>query len=249
MGESSSDVANDVTVLDRPATDDAGPQLRLHHLFVLTAVMAVLLAINGPQQQYSSPAYQPSSLLLTITFGLAVVNTILSATALTALGYGTAGNRRGLRFFDQPGHWLLAELSLTALLYIVPTVGYRWIGRAMQANPADPSMVISLVLSGYMLLFIVIGRMAVNFYIGKTICVERRWRYVFYAKAAATILMGLGALIVIPITLSAARIDRREKVPRDSYHWCGVVLQVAESGLMIVIMATTIVNMIAMFRR
>jgi len=81
VGESPSDVADDVAIADGLAVDDAGPHLRLHHLFVLTAVMAVLLAINGPQQQYSNAAYQPSSLLLTTMFALGIVSTIMSATA------------------------------------------------------------------------------------------------------------------------------------------------------------------------
>ena len=145
-----------------PVADSNEPRLRLHHLFVLTAVMAVLLAIQGPRQNYSSGQYQPSPLLMNVMFVLGIANTILSATALTILGYGIAGYRRGLRFFNQPGYWLLAEMSLMALLGIIPSLGYRWIGHSSQPNLADPKMVLSFVLTGYMMLFMFIGRMAIT---------------------------------------------------------------------------------------
>lgn len=234
---------------NEPIADSNEPRLRLHHLFVLTTVMAMMLAIQGPRQNYASGQYQPSPLLINVMFVLGIANTVLSSAALTVLGYGIAGYRRGLRFFNQPGHWLLAEISLAALLAIIPTLGYRWIGFSGQPNLADPKMVLSFVLTGYMMLFMVIGRMVINFYIGKTLCAERRWSYVFYAKAAGIMLMGFGALLVIPIVLSAARIDRREGVPRDASHKVGVALQLAASTLMLVIACLTAVNMIIMFRR
>src|SRR5262245_18140124 len=83
---------------------DERPRLRLHHLLVLTAVMAVLLAINGPQRDYGN--YKPSELFRILSIALGTAHTLLSAVALTALGYGIAWYRRGMRFFDQPGHWL-----------------------------------------------------------------------------------------------------------------------------------------------
>jgi hypothetical protein len=234
---------------DRTFLDDRPHRLRLHHLFVLTAVMAVLLAINGPHKDYASANYEPPPLFRVLWFMVGIAHTILSAAALTALGYGIAWYGRGLRFFDQPGHWLLAEISLTALLDIVPSFGYRWIGSPKRMMMGDSRMEIIIILMGYTLLFLVVGRMAVNIYLGKTKCNERWWKFVFYAKALATVLLGLGGLVVLPVTLYALRADHRRQVTRDAGHRCGVALQLALSSLTLFSVATMVYNMLAFVHR
>ncbi len=183
------------------------PRLRLHHLFVLTAVMALLLAINGPQRSYNyaGTKYQVQPVIRTLLLVIGIMHTILSATALTALGYGIAWYRRGLRFFDQPGHWLLVELSCTALIGIVPSIGYRWLATTHpeRISFGDTRMVISMIIAGYSLIFLVLGRMALDIYLGNTKCNERRWKFVFYAKAVGTVLFGLGSLIIVPSVIHA----------------------------------------------
>jgi hypothetical protein len=229
--------------------DDRPQRLRLHHLFVLTAVMAVLLAIQGPQRDYFTGNYQPPPALRMLWLVVGIAHTILSAAALTVLGYGIVGHRRGLRFFDQPGHWLVVEISLTALFGIVPGIGYRLLlgnfGSPKQPTMGDHQMQILMILMGYSVLVLVLGRIALNIYLGKSKCNERRWKSVFYAKALATILFGLGDLIVGLLTINALRADRRQQVIRDAGHWCGVAIQIALISLTLVSVASMIFNMFA----
>jgi hypothetical protein len=230
---------------------DQPPRLRLHHLFVLTGVMALLLAINGPQRNfnYAGTKYQLQPFVRSLLLVVGITHTILAAAALTALGYGIVWYRRGLRFFDQPGHWLLVEVSVATLVGIVPSIAYRWLaaGNYQHMTFGDTQMVISIMVTGYSLIFLVLGRMALNIYLGRRKCKERRWKFVFYAKALGTVLFGLGALIVVPSVIHALRADRREQLPRDAAHRCGAVLQLALSCLMLVSAAMMVYSMLAFF--
>jgi hypothetical protein len=247
-----SDGAEDVAPAHRTLLDDHPQRLRLHHLFVLTAVMAVLLAINGPHRDYANANYEPPPGLRMLWLVVGIAHTILSAAALTALGYGIAWYRRGLRFFDQPGHWLLAEISLTALFGIVPSIGYRLVGRIDGPKPltmGDSQMEIFIILMGYSVLVLVLGRIALNIYLGKTKCNERHWKSVFYAKALASVLFGLGDLIIVVVTIYALRADSRHQVTRDAGHWCGVAIQLALSSLTLLNVASVVFNMLAFMHR
>jgi hypothetical protein len=207
--------------------------LRLHHFFVLTAVMAVLLAINGPQHDVIGGKYVPSPLFRAVFLVVGITHTVLSAIALTAIGYGIAHARSGGRFFHQPGHWLLFDISLSALLYIVPSLGTRWLNSRF--DPAIGSgLALSYAMMGYMLFVLVLGHVVVNVYLGFTKCRERRWKSVFFAKALGNLLFGIGGLVIIPVTVYACLVDRRQSVERDSAHWCGVLLQFATSGLSLI---------------
>jgi hypothetical protein len=238
---------------DGPPSVFQPPRLRLHHLFVLTAVMALLLAINGPQRNYNyaGTKYELQPFARTLLLVVGITHTILSAAALTALGYGVAWYRRGLRFFDQPGHWLLVEISVTTLIGIVPSIAYRWlaVSSPQRMTFGDTQMVISMIITGYSLIFLVLGRLALDIYFGNRKCKERRWKFVFYAKAVATVLFGLGGLIVVPTVIHALRADRREQMPRDAAHRCGAVLQLALSCLVLVSVAMAVYNMLGFFLR
>jgi hypothetical protein len=119
------------------------PQLRLHHLFALTAVVAVLLAINGPQQDYwSNSEIAPPKLLLTLYTAWGVMYMLLLSVAVTAVVYGIAWQRQGLVFFDQPGHWLLVEIGVVGLLGLVPSVVFRLLFSS-SIDPSDPAFPIS----------------------------------------------------------------------------------------------------------
>jgi hypothetical protein len=244
------DSANEIAPADPTFLDDRPQRFRLHHLFVLTAVMAVLLAINGPHRDYAG--FNPPPVLMMLWLVIGIAHTSLSAAALTALGYGIAWHRRRLRFFDQPGHWLLVEISLTALFGIVPGIGYRLlgdIGNPKQPTMGDIHMGIVIALMGYSLLVLVFGRIAINIYLGRTKCNERQWKSVFYAKALAAILFGLGDLIVCLMTILAVRADSRQQVTRDAGHWCGVAIQLALCSLTLLSVVSMVFNMLALIHR
>jgi hypothetical protein len=242
-----------MTDLDANVEPTNRPKLRLHHFFALTAVAAVLLAVHGQQPNYwENNPFQPPQWIMTLSMAWLVISDLLVAVALTAVGYGIAWRRRGLLFFDQPGHWLLVEIAVAGLFSIVPAVVYRWFFTPEQmANFDNTSMMIMWLIWGYTMIFMVLIPVGLNVYFGVRKCRELRWSLVFYFKAAARFVfsMGIGDLLVLPSTIYAAQRDRRERVARDGGHWCGVLVQCAMSGLAICGMLLTFLSMYFMFMR
>jgi hypothetical protein len=210
--------------------DDQPLRLRLHHLLVLTAVMAVFLAINGPERNYASATYKPPEFFRIVSLSLATAHTLLSAVALTALGYGIAWYHRGMRFFDQPGHWLLVDISIGALLYVVPSIAFR------------SGVAIGMAYIGLLFLAIVLVKMLFEIYLGMKKCRERRWKSVFYVKAIANLIFGLGSFFELLAMIYALRVDRKSQSVRDQGHWCGVWLQLGLIGLSLISIALMIYN-------
>jgi hypothetical protein len=226
------------------------PQLRLHHFFALTAVAAVLLAINGPQQDYwSNTDFQPPKLVLTLLTAWGVIYVLLIAVAVTAVAYGIAWQRKGLVFFDQPGHWLLVEIAIAGLFALMPSIAYRWLFSSMKVDDPDFSMTAMVLVSLSSLVTIIALPLALNIYIGVKKCHETRWSLVFYMKAVGNLLLGVGALVVIAVLLVAANRDRRERIARDASHWCGVWVQLAYSVLYFASAIVGVVNMFHMMSR
>jgi hypothetical protein len=236
------------------AADVAGApraQVRLHHLFTLTAVAAVLLALNGPQQDYwAGTEFEPPRLMVTMMTAWSVLYVLLVAVALTVVAYGIAWQRMGLTFFNHPGHWLLVEIAIAGLFGMVPTIVYRCVAASIENLDMDWFAMAVMILSGvYSLVFLLALPMGLNIYFGLKKCHETRWSLVFYLKAASKLLMGFGELLVLPFVLHAAWRDRREQTPRDSAHRCGAWLQIALSSLFIVVSIFSAVNMYMMFSR
>jgi hypothetical protein len=119
-------LADDAISEEKFRSDRPRFRLRLHHFFSLTAVMALLLTIAGPQNYLMGGDIELPAPILVIQSVFGVAYEIPSAVALTALGYGIAAYRRGELFFNQPGHWLLVEISIVALLGLPPAAFLRW---------------------------------------------------------------------------------------------------------------------------
>jgi len=230
------------------AESESLPPLRLHHLFSLTAVVAVMLGINGPQQAAQMNAQNPfprgwQSVLVASN----VVYTIMLATAITIVAYGIAWRRRGVRFFHHPGHWLLVVIAVMSVLMWLFGLIYRiadsiWgITRSMATN-IDWNLI--LILNGTMLVG-VIASIAFHVYIAVKKCDETRWRWVFGVKAVAVIIRVLGDLVLIMFLLRAARVDRRTQTPRDFLHWYGVWLQIAICAYIVIATLMTIAMVVS----
>jgi hypothetical protein len=165
---------------------------------------------------------------------------------VTAVAYGIVWQRSGLVFFDQPGHWLLVEIAIVGLFSLVPSIIYRWLFSPTNWNPSSPddfAMVLMMLIGIYSLITVVALPLGLNIYLGIRKCRETRWSLVFYIKAVANILFGLGAIPIFVLLLLAIRGDRRAGIVRDASHWCGVWLQLAYSGLTFASMIVTAVNM------
>src|SRR5262245_54412506 len=103
-------------------------QLRLRHLFALMAVMAVLLTVSRPQRiDFGNlPVKFPAQIYAVQAVAVAIQQ-IPASIALTALGFGIVGYRSGKLFFNQPGHWLLVELSLLSLLSLPSAIAMHFV--------------------------------------------------------------------------------------------------------------------------
>jgi hypothetical protein len=226
------------------------PQLRLHHFFTLTAVAAVLLAIQGPQQNYwPGTDIEPPRLFIALTTAWSVLNVLLISIAITAITYGIMWQRRGLLFFDQPGHWLLVEIGIVGLFGLVPAIAYRWLFSDFDFQAGELPGMAFWVVWGYSMFVMMIVPLALNIYIGVKQCRETRWSLVFYFKAVANFLCGLGTIVVFVCVLLAIRGDRRERLTRDPAHWCGVWVQLAHSALAMVVALLSFGNMFYMMSR
>lgn len=222
------------------------PPLRLHHLFVWTAVSAVLLGLEVGSFAHLPIARWWIATKLPSVFG--------SALALTCCGYGLVWRRRGLPFPSQPGHGLLLLEAITYILVIAYSL--VWFANAEwqpdgQVNASN--LVISFVVWGQRIATICWVALALWF--AWWVRPSRRWQ-VFFALLALVaghyyfgeyveawliepirnlqwIGPGLAASLhfvkgnlphTIPgIALIVAILrDRRDRIPRHWTHWAGV---------------------------
>lgn len=244
------DTSTRPTTASRPRSDLPPLRLRLHHLFALTAVAAILLALAGPRDLSGLEA--PPLLQLSFT-GLGIVYTILASVAITFTAYGFAWRRQGRPFFDEPGHWLLVTIAvqqlLSSLLQFSVWLLTAFQGQAMDAVWAESPRLTTWLAPGLMLL-------AFNVYIGRTKCPEPHWTQVLYFKAAAELVPVIGDFLVLLFLKQAVGLenpgrrsklrwpdatgyvppvvgDFREERQRCTAHRCGVIIQFAISGLTI----------------
>ena len=247
--EPSTELATGALADSEPSPAKSRPQLRLHHFFALTAVAAVLLALNGPQQDHwTGSQFEPPRLIQTLFVALGVLYVLLLAVAITALAYGIVWQRMGMESFNQPGHWLVVAIAVTGLFATVPTIIFRSLYSSVNFEVEFPML--AMVLMGiYSLIAVVALPLGLNIYIGLKKCREKRWSLIFYMKAVDYLLFGLGSIVIIALLIIAVRRDRREQIPRDLSHWCGVSLQLAHSGLTCLSVIVSVANMYYMFNQ
>ena len=191
------------------------PPLRVYHFLALTAVAAVLFTQLRP----AFAAYAGIKDLSQLRYVFVAVSTLTSlgaAFAITATGFGLAWRWQGGAYPFHPGHWLLL---VTAALHILHSV------TAALTPALAYGLLVHWLSSGVCALFCI--------YIGAKHCGLRRWSWVFYVKALATILPILGDLFLLVMISRAGLIDRKDRVERDWLHHSGVILQVLTSLLMV----------------
>jgi hypothetical protein len=204
------------------------PRLRLHHLFALTAAMAVLMGLSGPRYDFGDQSGGLPQLLKVILVAWGILYSILAAAAITVVAYGIAWRRRGILFFDQPGHWLMVEIAASAVLGLLPQVAYRLVVGSEGFGLIEGPWLLMIAIAAWVVILL---PMALNIYIGLKQCHERRWKWVFYLKALARIVYVFGDFLVVIMLPRASLIDRRQAVRRDLLHRSGVSIQLALSLL------------------
>jgi hypothetical protein len=228
------------------------PQLRLRHLFVFTAVAAVLLAIFGRQLSNLDNLVE-SPLLRAIVIGDEVIRQLLNAASVTAAGYCIAWRLLGAEVFRHPGHWLLVVMAASIVAMLGNGLVSRWWFASQSFDmPWRAVAIISLLIPNT---FFTLGPWILSLYIGITKCSQRRWKLVFVIYVAANVMQILVSWVSMRldraglvsfttlyyassltsvgcqmiVLVYAIIIDRQERVPRDAIHWCGVCLYAATS--------------------
>jgi hypothetical protein len=247
VGETSQSLEDDRIPEEEFLRDRPRTQLRLHHLFALTTVMAVLLTIAGQPPQFAKSTIEMPPAVKTFQAVFTALQQIPAAVAITALGYGIAAYRRGELFFNQPGHWLLVEVSLMSLLSLPVAIIFRLLPFDSKTAPGDAFMIWMMVFGIYSLFVLFLGRILINVYLGSRKCRQTRWKRVFYCKAASTVLSLIGEILVLAFLIMAIRKDRQERLLRNAGHWCGVYVQFAHTLLMLAGGAVGIIGMLVVF--
>jgi hypothetical protein len=224
--------------------------VRLQHVFAFTTVAAILIAISGKQLANlplpdSSPAHRA------LVIGYELFRILISAAAMTVVGFCILGRMHGTFVFNHPGHWLL--VSMTA--EFVAALGNGLVARSwFELRLVDaPWRDVTRIMMVVPYLFFLLGPCVLSLYVGWRKCRERRWAWVFTAIAVGPILQisiprvatywlqtGSSALTSLHyglflgisfgqlfVLVYAAAIDRQQRVSRDAIHWSGVGLLTA----------------------
>jgi hypothetical protein len=198
-------------------------QLRLHHFFAFTAVVAVFFALLSPALSQWSQRDVPK-FLAALSVGWSMLYAFVLAAAATAVAYGVMWNRRSAAFFDQPGHWLLVEIGVMGVLGLI---SYALIWQLIAEDGVFSSAGFQ-IFQIYSVIIVVVD-LALNIYIAWKICGERRWKAVFVIKGFAQLarsfrLVPIGSVLVGTSLVIAVVRDRRLGITRDAGHWLGVAL-------------------------
>jgi len=192
--------------------------------------MAVMMGISRPNYQIANEAIEISQPFQTTLLAHGIVYSILASVAITVTAYGIAWRPMGLIYFNQPGHWLMVEIAVATVLGLIVQLAYQMSGGMPSTGPVEMSWIVSVALT-LASLGLVVFRVAFNIYIGAKKCAERRWSWVFYLKAFASIIQVLGDLVFLVMLSRASLIDRRQRLQRGGLHRCGVIIQIALSLL------------------
>ena len=209
------------------------PPLRIHHLMLWTAIAAVMMAITN-----SNDAPQAAVVSATL-IGLAMAG----AAALTLTLLGCVWCRRGLPFFNQPGHGIAVLIVLGVL---------RWsISTAMATF--TPLLVDARLLIFYALPSLLCSLLSIPFiiWIWRRLADTTAWNWYFFLWLLGTLLetggifalafevTSIGMTFWLGVTLLnvsfwvrapemlallvALAVDRRRQTPRHWTHWSAVL--------------------------
>jgi hypothetical protein len=195
----------------------ANPRFGLLQLFTFITAAAILLAAGGPS------ASGWTSVVTRLSYA------ITGAIAVTAASFCLDQRKHGTTILTQPGHWLLVQVAIVSLMGLAFVLILRAVvGFDTDLNSGDWT---SSPGPGYRLL---VAWIAISIFVNACLGVyfgrkqtERRWRWTFYTAGFGHLLMFLGELAALPVLAGALLMDRRHKLQRDLYHWCGIAVHVA----------------------
>jgi hypothetical protein len=212
---------------ESPPARPAPPPLRIHHILVATAVVAVTLSF----QKWLLPV---GGLEPVTAFDGAdrIWRTISTSLAFTVVGFAIAWRRAGYPFLRFPGHWLLL-IELMPSLVFIPFICYSLMRFTYMTTPIFPMWPFHIYFASTFLGLI--GLTIVAAWIGAD---SRWWRLYFVFQGCVYVAIPLAALVgmaalhavgvhstaLLALLFSAIIADNHDCRPRDWPHWLGVSL-------------------------
>lgn len=211
------------------------PPLRIHHIMLATVTAAILLSLHEVLRERDVIGFT--------TFfrsGHGIAYTIVAALSCTLLLIGLWWRRQGVRFFHQPGHWLIVSnsLSLGVFLFAAVLAIQRWDAQQMPYSLWMAYYVVMSLLSS-----------AVNFWAASRAADTRWWKSLFVVGGSMALvnlialvlnlysayayIYWLGGITTTILLMSAMISDRRTRRARDWPHWSGAGLELVLAAVAI----------------
>jgi hypothetical protein len=199
------------------------PPLRIHHFFIVTAVSAVVLALNRAMIQIG--ALDGGNFF---SSGNGMLAATLSGVAVALVGLALIWRLRGRVMFQSPGHWMLLGALFFPFLFLLLLAAWLLSDSPDMSYTPIPLTVYSIVLF--------IGWPVLNFIAAWKGFDSRWWRWYFLLNGAMyfaiMLLPGLGQFLSIVmgafqigmlfLIAAAVKSDLRNSRNRDWVHWVGV---------------------------
>jgi hypothetical protein len=208
------------------------PPLRIHHILVATAVTAVYLSFAQALKQNDIGGFSSF-----VASGTGLMYAISTPLAVTAVGFGLYWKLRGIRFFHQPGHWLLVTQAFEVWIILLAALAL------INRSAAEGILLGRFV--GLFFFVLDLAVIAIDLWAAWRVADTSWWRLMFVFKALMILDMfaiqfvlrtsphlyayaNLATdMLVFALLVSAACADRLSRRQRDWPHWFGVFTSVA----------------------
>lgn len=205
------------------------PPLRIHHLLAAMTVTAVFLSITRVLEQHD--VYGFASF---IRSNLGVLYAVCTSLALTGIGLGFYWRTKGVRFFNQPGHWLLVKQSLGVWILLIAAYSVATTSLEIGPHPGNVIGVFSFgtALAGICICFFAAWRIADSVWWRTLFAIEGLigigifvWPLIlqFSPMMFGVAQLGMRALLLTLLVVVSIT-DRKAVRERDWPHWLGVFI-------------------------
>ncbi|WP_425396260.1 hypothetical protein [Aeoliella sp.] len=191
------------------------PRLRIHHVFLLTVVVALLASMLRAFPGWSELGETQEMVWKTYQ----AIVAILIATGVTITGLGVWWRWRGFAYWDQPGQYIALFYAIWVISYLTALWEVVVFGDAPYRNTVAIQTCLALF------------RLPVEIYVVWKVADSVPWRVFFGLGVLTSVLQCLGAwqtwwstALFLTVLGWAILSDIRRGVPRHWSHWCGAAL-------------------------
>jgi hypothetical protein len=213
------------------STEGRTPPLRIHHILIATTATAVFLSITRTLERHDVFGFTSF-----IRSNLGVLYAVCTSLALTGIGLGFYWRTKGVRFFNQPGHWLLVKQSLGGWILLVAAYSVATTSLGIGLHPGNVVGVFSFgtALAGTGICFFAAWRIADSAWWRALFAIEGLigigifiWPHLLWFSPIVFGITQLGMRVLLLALLFAVAItDRKSRRERDWLHWLGVFIYI-----------------------